>query len=264
MQTALCIETIFKEFPFEERFSLTKASGFDYVEFWTWEDKDIEKVKQLCIKSGVKIAAFSGDQDFSLVDEREREQYINFVKKSIEVALKLDCRCLVLHSNALDKSGRVLKSYQEVGYDQKIQTMIQTLKILAPFAEKVGVTLVLEALNTKVDHPGNFLANTEDAIKVIRAVSSSNVKILYDIYHMQIMEGNLINTLKEYINFIGHIHIADVPGRNEPGTGEINYSNIIRTLKLLNYKGTIGFELFPLRSSDEAVKAIQAFLKAVW
>lgn len=258
MQVALCIETIFREFPFEERFSSTKASGFDYVEFWTWRDKDVEKIKQLCFENEVKIAAFSGDQNFSLVDEHEREQYVDFVRKSIESALKLDCHCLVLHSNALDKNGRVLRSYDEIGYEQKIQTMIDTLRILAPFAEEAGVTLVLEALNTKVDHPGNFLATTEDAIKVIRSVNSPNVKILYDIYHMQIMEGNLINTLREYIDFIGHIHIADVPGRNEPGTGEINYANILRALESLNYKGAIGFELFPLRSSEEAVKAIRA------
>jgi hydroxypyruvate isomerase len=258
MRVALCIETIFREFPFEERFSLVKVSGFDYVEFWTWEDKDIERIKQLCFENKVKVAAFSGDQDFSLVDDSEREKYVDFVKRSIKSALELDCRCLVLHSNALDKNGRVLRSYDEIGYEQKIQTMIDTLRILAPFAEEAGVTLVLEALNTKVDHPGNFLATTKDAIKVIRSVNSPNVKILYDVYHMQIMEGNLINTLREYIDFIGHIHIADVPGRNEPGTGEINYPNIVKALESLNYKGAIGFELFPLHSSKEAVRAIQA------
>lgn len=258
MHKVLCIETLLGEFPFEERFSFVRANGFEYVEFWNWKDKNIKTIENCCKNNGVNIAAFSGDQDFSLVSGSEREQYISFAKESIEVARQLHCRCLVLHSNALGKDGAVLNQYKTINSQKKFQSMVDTLRILAPLAEKAEITLVLEALNTKVDHPGYFLAHTEDAIRVVELVGSPSVKILYDIYHMQIMEGNLINTIKKYIDLIGHIHIADVPGRHEPETGEIYFKNIIGTLKSLNYKGSIGFELYPLRSSQEALEVIRA------
>lgn len=257
MQKALCLETIFAEFPFEERFKRARESGFEWVEFWTWQDKDIGKIKELCMDNGLQVVAFSGDQAFSLVDAAERERYIAFVKESMTVAKTLGCHALVLHSNALGENGVVLKRYDELSVEEKMENMIGTLKILAPLAEKEDIVLVLEALNTHVDHPGYFLCHTEDAVKVVNAIGSSHVKILYDIYHMQIMEGNLINTMTRYIDLIGHIHVADVPGRHEPGTGEINFGNIMRVLTSLNYQGAVGFELSPLWNSMEAVRAIK-------
>jgi hydroxypyruvate isomerase len=127
---------------------------------------------------------------------------------------------------------------------------------LAPIAEETNVTLALEPLNTLVDHTGNFLTSTRAAAELVELVNSPFIKILYDVYHMQIMEGNIINTLKAYIGAIGYIHIADVPGRHEPGTGEINYPNVFKALEELNYGGIIGFELMPLRDSKEAIRRI--------
>ncbi len=258
MKKAVCIETIFTEVPFEERFALAKQCGFDGVEFWTWKDKDIARIRKLCSISGIPIVAFSGDHGFSLVDPEEKTAYVAFVKDSLAVARELGCRYLVIHSNALDSRGNVLNRCDYVDNSKKVENAIEVLRELAPFAESAGVILALEALNDKVDHPGYFLCHTEDAVRIVQAVGSPSVKIVYDIYHMQIMEGNLINTLTRYIDYIGHIHIADVPGRHEPGTGEINFRNIVNTLKFLEYEGVIGFELFPLRSSSEAVGAMLA------
>lgn len=258
MQKAICVETIFTEFPFEERLRLVKEAGFECIEFWTWQDKDVQKIRELCIANGLRIVAFSGDQAFSLVDAAEREEYVSFVAESMVVAKTLGCHTLVLHSNALGENGVVLKRYDELSTEEKMENMIKTLKMLAPLAEKENIVLVLEALNTRVDHPGYFLGHTEEAVKIVEAVGSSHVKILYDIYHMQIMEGNLIDTMTRYIGWIGHIHAADVPGRHEPGTGEIHYPNIIRALRNVKYEGIIGFELFPARNSLEAIMAIKA------
>lgn len=257
MKKSLCIETIFTEVPFEQRFDLARKYGFEYVEFWSWKDKDIEKLKHLCEKNDLKIASFSGDQEYSLIDCEQSKEYISFIKESIQTAKYLKCQYLVIHSNALGPKGEVLNSYSQISELKKFGTILNTLKCLAPIAEKEKVTLVLEALNTEIDHPGNFLSNTKDAAELIQLVGSPFIKILYDIYHMQIMEGNLINTVTKYIKEIGYIHIADVPGRHEPGTGEINYSNVIETLKDIRYDGFIGFELYPLKTSEEAVKIIQ-------
>ena len=257
MKKSICIEMLFTEVPFEERFRLTRQSGFEYVEFWSWKDKDIGKIRELCQMHELKVASFSGDQAFSLVDENQKNDYVAFVQESIETAKFLQCEHLVIHSNALGDNGVVIDHYENLSHRQKNAVMLDVLKSLAPLAEETKVTLALEALNTVVDHAGNHLTSTKAAAELIELVDSPFIKILYDIYHMQIMEGNIIHTLNTYIDAIGYIHIADVPGRHEPGTGEINYPNVFKTLKELNYEGIIGFELTPLGDSEEAVYRIK-------
>lgn len=256
MEKSLCIEMVFTEAPFEDRFRLAKQAGFDYVEFWSWQDKDIHRIKALCRENGLQIASFSGDQVFSMIDGTQKADYVSFASASMETANFLGCDHLVIHSNALGENGVVIDSYPDVSEVKKIAAMLDALQTLAPMAEAAQVTLVLEALNTLVDHPGNFLKRTRDAAELIRAVDSPNVKILYDVYHMQIMEGNLIDTLRETIDTIGYIHAADVPGRHEPGTGEINFDNLMAELRALGYHGVVGFELSPLNESRKAVEAI--------
>jgi hydroxypyruvate isomerase len=248
---------LFTEMPFEDRFRLTQESGFEYVEFWSWKDKDIQKIKTLCQMYGVKVASFSGDQAFSMVDENQKHDYIAFVKESIEIAKFLKCNHLVIHSNALGENGVVIHHYDNLSHRQKNTVMFDVLKTLAPLAEETKVTLALEPLNTIVDHAGNYLNSTKAAVELIELVNSPFIKILYDVYHMQIMEGNIINTLKAHIDTIGYIHIADVPGRHEPGTGEINYPNVVKTLKELNYDGIIGYELAPFHDSKTAIGRIK-------
>jgi hydroxypyruvate isomerase len=181
---------LFSEVPFEDRFRLTKESGFDYLEFWSWKDKDIHQIKELCRANDLKIASFSGDQDFSMIDANQKTDYVAFVQESIEIAKSLSCVNLVIHSNALGENGVVINHYPNIADTNKIAAMLDVLKSLAIAAEKSNVTLVLESLNTIVDHSGNFLASTRQAAELIRSVNSSHIKILYDIYHMQIMEGS--------------------------------------------------------------------------
>jgi len=256
MKKSVCIEMVFMEVPFEDRFRLAKESGFDYIEFWTWKDKNTNQIKELCRAHDLKIASFSGDQEFSMIDGDQREDYISFVEASIKTAQFLNCDHLVIHSNALGENGVVIDPYLHVSDVRKNAVMFDVLKSLAVIAEAANITLLLEALNSVVDHPGNFLTSTKDAAEFIRVVNSSKIKILYDIYHMQIMEGNLIDTLKSYIDAIGYFHVADVPGRHEPGTGEINFTNVMTVLKELDYDGFVGFELDPERDSTMAARTI--------
>lgn len=258
MKKSLCIEMFFTEVPFVKRFRLAKQSGFDYIEFWSWLDKDLPKVRELCRMHDLRIASFSGDQTLSLIDENQRVEYTRFVERSLEVAGFLGCENLVIHSNGLGDGGVVLDPYDPLSCQQKIETMAETLKRLAPPAEKAGVTLLLEALNTRVDHTGNFLSSTTQAAEIIDSIGSRWIKILYDIYHMQTMEGNIIDTLRRYIDRIGYIHIADVPGRHEPGTGEINFPNVMAALRQLGYGGFVGFELLPLGDAGQTASLLTA------
>jgi hydroxypyruvate isomerase len=258
MKKSLCIELFFTDAPLEERFRLAKRTGFDYVEFWSWTDKDIPKIRDLCCRDDLGIASFSGDRHIPMIDEGRREEYLKFVGESMEVAGFLGCRNLVLHSNGLGDGGRVLDPDARLSDEQKTLAMAATLKELAARAEKAGITLLVEALNTRVDHRGNFLRSTAQAADLVASTQSRWVKILYDIYHMQIMEGDIINTLRSRMDRIGYIHIADVPGRHEPGTGEINYANVMAALRALKYGGFVGFELSPLQESAGAASALLA------
>ncbi|SFL86218.1 TIM barrel protein [Pelosinus propionicus] len=254
MKKSACIEMMFTEVPFEERFTLAKEAGFQHIEFWSWKDKDITKIKSLCESCKLNVASFSGDQDFSMIYQEENDAYIAFVIESIKTAIFLDCKYLVLHSNALGEGGRVVNAFDEINADKKFANMVYVLKKIVPIAEKYEITLVVEALNTQVDHLNNFLAYTKDAVALIDIVNSKYVKILYDVYHMQVNEGNIIDSITRYIKSIGYIHIADVPGRHEPGTGEINYKNVMECLRRLAYDGMIGFELIPSKESKNVAR----------
>ncbi|MEI6579733.1 MAG: TIM barrel protein [Eubacteriales bacterium] len=137
--------------------------------------------------------------------------------------------------------------------------MYDMLLACADIAEASGIVMNLEALNITTDHVGNYLKTTQMAAEMCRLVGSPKLKILYDVYHMQLNEGSLCNNISCYADQLGHIHVADAPGRHEPGTGEINYTKIFAHLAAVGYKGRIGFELFPQKSTAEAVKAIMGY-----
>ena len=113
---------------------------------------------------------------------------------------------------------------------------------MAHIAEEEGIMIVVEPLNILVNHMGYYLVTTEDAVRMIKAIDSPNCKILFDIYHQQISEGNVIRNIKDNIDLIGHFHIGDNPGRNEPGTGEINYENVFRAIRDTGYDRYLAFE----------------------
>jgi len=261
---SLCIEMFYKDLPFEDKFAAAKGDGFEYCEFWTWKNRDWGRVKKVIADSGVKIAAFSGDDEYSLIDPDENGLYIDFLRESIEKAKEIDCRYLVIHSDALEKDGSAKVIGKALSYETKLLNMYKVLKGIAPLAEREEVTLVLEPLNTRVGetraHRNYFLAHPEPAFELTRQVGSANVKVLFDIYHMQLMAGNLINTLEKNIDQLGYIHVADVPGSHEPGTGELNCKNILKALDSMGYTGFVGFELLPSETDAKAFKAI----KGIW
>jgi hydroxypyruvate isomerase len=256
MEKSICIEMVFTELDFYDRFAAAKQAGFNSVEFWTWDDKDLEKIVAACQQHDLTIASISGDKDYSLVDLDHVEPYIEWIGKSIEAAKKLSCKNLVIHSNALGEGGIVVDHYTEKSDLEKFGVMIKILERLAPMAEEADTNLVLEALNIYTDHAGNFLAYTKDAVEAVKIVGSPKIKILYDIYHMQLNEGRIIDNIRDYHQYIGYIHVADAPGRMEPGTGEINYSKIFETLKAVGYSCPVGFELSPSKSSEEVAQEL--------
>ena len=180
---------------------------------------------------------------------------------SLEKAREVGSPGLFLLTDELAEDRSVRFQYPELTTEEKYESVLEGLKAIAPLAEEAGVTLLLEPLNSLVDHAGYFLDRSALGFELVRAVDSPRIKVLYDIYHMQVMEGNIIQTLTGNLDVIGHIHVADVPGRHEPGSGELNYANIMEALCQADYDKYVGFEFDPKAPSDEAVITSLALLK---
>lgn len=253
-----CIETLYTELPLLDRFQAAKDDGFGAVEFWSWTDKDLNAVRAAAERAGIAVSGFNGDADFSLIDPAQKADYLAFLERSIAAAKTVGARSLTIHSNALGEGGVVVDHYTELSGTVKLCAMFDTLRDCAKLAEDSGIRLNLEALNTTTDHVGNFLTTTRMAAELTALVGSPMLKILYDVYHMQLNEGSLCGNIRAYGKQFGHVHVADAPGRHEPGTGEINYRAVYACLEEAGYQGLIGYELFPRTTTAEAVKAIMA------
>lgn len=251
-----CIEPMYSEIPFLDRFQAAKDDGFEFVEFWSWTDKDLDAVKAAAEAAGIGISGFNGDAELSLIDPAQKTDYLEFLKKSVAAAQKTGARSVTIHSNGLGEGGLVINDYRDLSDTVKLCAMFGTLMECAKIAEESGIQMNLEPLNITTDHVGNYLQTTRMAAEMTRLIGSPKLKVLYDAYHMQLNEGSLCDNIRRYADQLGHIHVADAPGRHEPGTGEINYAKVLSCLEESGYTGLIGFELIPETSTLEAVKAI--------
>jgi len=245
---SVCIEMIFREMPFLDRIDAVAEAGFDTFEFWGWRSKDVEGLLKRKEGCGLTVSTFGVDPGGRLVDSNARLAFIAAVEDSIEVAQKLECSRLIVTTGA-EMSG--------ISRDRQHKSIVESLRDAAKFAEKAGITLLLEPLNVLINHKGYYLYSSLEGFEIVREVNSSHVKLLYDIYHQQITEGNLINTITSNIDLIGHFHVADVPGRHEPGTGEINYRNVLGRINESKYEGFIGLEFTPLKDSKDALQKVK-------
>jgi hydroxypyruvate isomerase len=184
-----------------------------------------------------------------LTDPSQREAYLAGLEETVAACEELSCSTII---------SQVGNEIAGVPRESQKQSIIDGLKAAAAKLAGTGITLVIEPLNLLVDHAGYFLARSDEAAEIIEAVDSPHIRMLFDIYHQQITEGNLINNIKKHFKLIGHFHIADNPGRKEPGTGEINYANVIDAINELGFEGHAGTEFFP---STDSEKVLEKFAK---
>ena len=241
---SVCIEMVFGEVDLYERPAKVAQAGFEAVEFWGTGNKDLDRLRAACQAAGVSVAGFVGLPGVTLVDKNPRNALLDSIAQSAAEAEKLGTTTLIL---------TVGNEIEAVPREQQLANIVENLKVVAPSAERAGLKLAVEPLNTLVDHKGYFLDRTADGRQIVERVGSPAVGILYDVYHMQIMEGNLIETIRSNVDIIYHVHVADVPGRNEPGTGEINYKNVLKAIDEAGYEGYCGLEFRPSDSSQAAL-----------
>jgi len=233
MEFSLCIDSIYPKENLKGKLERIKQAGFKFIEFWDWRDKDL-------VNSKLKVSNFSGNRLSSLILD-DKERVIEEIKDSLEIARKLECKQIMLLSDVLKSDGSVEASLKN--REEKLLRLYENLKEIIKITEKEKILLVIEPLNTIKDHKNYFLDNFQTTLELVKSINSEHLKILYDIYHMQIMEGNILETLQKYHQFIGYIHIANVPYRCEPWIGELDFKFILKELSKV-YSGFVGFEFF--------------------
>ncbi len=243
----LNISILLKEYPFLERIDRAARLGFGAVEFWWPEGEDCSQIVRRVRDAGLAVALINFDGGNLAAGERgllnDPARVAQF-RRNVPVALDLAQQVGCTRLNAL-----VGKALPDVEHATQLDHVREHLAWACDQAHAAGITVVVESLNTW-ESPGYLLANTPDTLRFLDSVGAPNLAYQYDVYHMQRMEGNIVATLRAHIDRIAHIQIADSPGRNEPGTGELRFPYILQTIDELGYTGYVGLEYNPLTSSE--------------
>ena len=248
MKFCVNVSILFKEAPFLDRFGMARSAGFSAVEFWWPAGEDLDEVEAAIRDAGLTVALFNFDAgdmpagDRGLIADPDRQdRFRENVPVALELAQRLGCSRL----NAL--AGQEIPGMRR---EEQLELARENVAWAAGRAAEFGVEVLVEAVNTFENGP-YLLYTTRDAANFLRSVGVANVKLQYDFYHMQRMEGNLSVNVREYIGQIGHIQVADSPARGEPGTGEIHYPYVLGVLEELGYDGYVGLEYNPTTERTE-------------
>ncbi len=253
---AVCAEMVFLDLPFEQRVRRIAESGFQ-VEIWNWTNHDIDAL----VQTGARFSSMVGHTAGNLLDEDGAAALLRGAEESLAVAERLDCARVVVFGTELGPDGVPLIPVHEVTGTMWL-TAYRTLGKLAELGERAGVTFCLENLNTALDHPGEPFARAQDTLALVEAVNRPGLRMMLDLYHAQIGEGNLIELLRRADSFIGEVQVADVPGRCEPGTGEVNYAAIAVALEKMGYRGTVGLEAYASAADEIALERFSSVFGA--
>lgn len=250
-QLAVCSEMVFTELPLIDRVRRIDELGFA-VEIWSWHDKDLDALAA----TGARFSSMTGYLQGDLSDPASADEVVRTAELSIKAAEKLGVRRLNLHTAEL-VDGKAARPRQRATGGMWL-TAQRALERIGDLGETADVTFCVENLNTIVDHPGVPLARAKDTLALVEGVGHPNVKMMLDLYHAQIGEGNLIELVRRCGDAIGEIQVADVPGRCEPGTGEINYPAIAKALHDMGFAGTVGMEAWASGDSEAALESFRA------
>ena len=245
---------------FEERVKKATEFGFKNIEMW-FVDMSFkgsgEELEKIARENNVKITntvigAPDGSIGGGLTDPANREQWLERTLMTLEF------------NKAAQIPGTIVctgNAVEGMNQEQMMQSVMDGLHATVELAEKADITLLLEPLNTTYDHPGYFLTSSDMGADICRKIGSKRLKLLFDCYHMQIMEGDLVNHIKKNIDVIGHFHSAGIPGRNELYNGEIDYPFVLKQIEQLGYKGILGLEYEPSIDDEDSLRKTLKYLQ---
>lgn len=249
---AACAEMLYTDLPITERVRRIHERGF-LVEIWDWSTKDLAALAA----TGAEFSSMTGYLRGDLTTADGRAALLATAGESLRAAEVIDAPRLNLHGTGLGEGGLPVVPGARVSGADWVHAA-DTLRRVADLGAAAGRTFVLENLNTAVDHPGTPFARAADTLALVRGVDHPNLRLNLDLYHAQIGEGNLVELVREALPWIGEIQVADVPGRCEPGTGEIRYEAVARVLREIGYDGVVGMEAWASGDADAALDAFAA------
>jgi hydroxypyruvate isomerase len=265
MNYSVCVDAVFRGLEMNRALEQVKDCGFSFYEFWGWKNRDLDAIKKKADTLGLHCGSIC-TTSFRLNDPAGREEFLAGLNESIPAARKLGAAFLITQGG--EDTGAV-RPYQHKAIVAGLTTAAQVLK-------GTGITLLLEPLNTKVDHPGCYLESSGEGFEIIDEVgeacrgesgseaagpeAAKSVRLLFDIYHQQISEGDVIRRMTANLDKIGYLHAAGNPGRHELDSGELDYIRIFKALDTAGYQGAVGLEYFPRDNPAAGLKRLKAQL----
>ena len=243
MRLCVAIPCFFKGIDFCDAIRQTAALGFDAAETYKWQWLELEKVRDVLQETGVELLSMC-TTEFRLTDPAFRDLWLDGIRKSCVAARMLGVKRLITQVGNDTGAPR----------QEQHASIVDGLRAGLDILEEYGVTVMIEPLNTYVNHPGYYLWSSAEAFEIVREVNSPFVKVIFDIYHQQIMEGNIIPNVTGNLDCIAHLHGAGHPGRNELQYGESNYGVILKAIENAGYTGAIGLEYRPLMDPIESLR----------
>lgn len=243
MRLCVPIPCFFGDMDFCEGLRRVKALGFDAAETYNWKGLDFDAVRRTCEETGVELLSMC-TSEFRMTDPTFRQAWLDGLEESCQAANRMGVKRLITQVGQDTGAPR----------EQQHAAIVETLNLAQPILEKSGVTIMLEPLNTLVNHPGYYLWSAVEGFEIIREVNHPLVKLVYDIYHQQVMEGNIIPNITKNLDCIAHLHSAGHPGRNELQYGENDYKVIFAAVDKAGYTGACGLEYRPLMDPEESLR----------
>jgi hydroxypyruvate isomerase len=252
-----CLDLLFgdedQQIPAEVRIRRAADAGLRWVEMWGWSSRDMTAVKRALLDTGTGLTCLTLDPFLPLVDDRAHEAFLHSVEASTRVAADVGCPFVVVLAGD-EISGR--------SRSEQHRAMVDGLRRAATIAEAYGVTLVLENLNSRIDHVGHYLDSTTESLDIIDEVGHPHVRMLYDLYHSVVMGEEPTAVLHGRLDRTPHVQLADAPGRHEPGTGTIDWPATLGWLAASGYAGRLGLEYIPTVDTLQSIGYVQGVLGA--
>lgn len=261
---AICVPLFYSNLVLDDRIRRIADAGFGVL-LWDWRDLDLHSISRIpnVWISGIDCVSqfHSRPVPASMLHPHGALAYLDGVRQSLDAAEQLGCSELLLVTGEFDSMGKPSHPVADLPAS-RWATAYRVLMEVAELAEKRDVTFGLENLNTKVDHPGYMLPRVEDVVDLLESVNSPRVRLNLDLYHAQVQEGNLVQLIHGFSRWIGHIQLADVPGRGEPGTGEVRYERVASALREIGYGGVIDLEATPRDNEEVAMERFRNAMAA--
>lgn len=246
MRLCVPIPCFFSKMDFPAAIRKVRELGFDAAETYNWKALDLDAVRAACEEADVELLSMC-TTEFRMTDPACRELWLAGLRESCEAAVKVGAKRLITQVGPDTGAPR----------EEQHASIVAALREAKPILETTGVTIMIEPLNTLVNHPGYYLWSAVEGFEIVREVDHPLVKVVYDIYHQQVMEGNIIPNITNNLDCIAHLHSAGHPGRHELQYGENDYKVIFAAVDKAGYTGSCGLEYSPLMDPEESLREVR-------